>query len=73
MAKLCRNRLWLVPCITGLFGAMLFHVFGIVCSVVLGRMNAELYRVSIFGPVILRCAGFRVSMARIDLFCQNGC
>jgi len=24
MAKLCKNRLWLVPCITGLFGAMLF-------------------------------------------------
>ena len=24
MAKLCENRLWLVPCITGLFGAMLF-------------------------------------------------
>jgi Mannosyltransferase (PIG-V) len=24
MAKLCKNRLWLVPCITGLFAAMLF-------------------------------------------------
>jgi hypothetical protein len=24
MAKLCKKRLWLVPCITGLFGAMLF-------------------------------------------------
>jgi hypothetical protein len=24
MAKLCQNRLWLIPCITGLFGAMLF-------------------------------------------------
>jgi len=24
MAKFCKNRLWLVPCITGLFAAMLF-------------------------------------------------
>jgi hypothetical protein len=24
MAKLCKNRLWLVPCIAELFGAMLF-------------------------------------------------
>jgi hypothetical protein len=43
MAKLCKNRLWLIPCITGTFWRHAIRLFGLVCSVVLGSINGERY------------------------------